>query len=406
MSGPSAEFRVGTADLRRGLQAVLPHVNPDPEQTATNKIRVELGQEVILLATDGFTAAMYATDATDVRTFNHDYIDLMPADVAKILAVFKAGKDDDPDYPDSVLEITATEKALRIVDVSGMFAGHELDLPAATGGDFPNVARTIRNRLDAGAPGSFDDDVVMVNHKMLGRFTASGNALGRKPLALDTSRSPYLVTCGEVFVGAIIPSRITEEVRGQVADQLGRWHDTARRVAAAHSSRKAEEATLDANLIRAVRAVGVRQAATVLGVAEALEIGKAEATDLLLSMEGHGLLERKGKRRVVLFAPDEVDAVLHSIAHPGEAVSGDLSGGTLPAVSSDPDAPERTAGDEPAADPFAPENFGPSLELPIDLPSDAPPDSPFSDPPVPPSPFTDSAGNEWPTTNPFGDKPA
>jgi hypothetical protein len=67
-------------------------------------------------------------------------------------------------------------------------------------------------------------------------------------------------------------------------------------------------------------------------------------------------------------------------------VSGDLSGGTLPPVSSDPDAPERTAGEEPAADPFAPENFGPSIPLDLEAPA---------------SPFTDSAGNEWPTADPF-----
>lgn len=379
MSGPSADFRVGTADLRRGLQAVLPHVNPDPDQASTHRIRVELGQEVILLATDGYTAAMYATDATDVRTFNLDYLDLTPADVTKILAVFKAGKDDDPDYPDSVLEITASEKALRVVDVSGMFAGHELDLPANPGGEFPNVARTIRERLDAG-PASNEDDLVMVNHKMLGRFTASGNALGRKPLALDTSRSPYLVTCTETFIGAIIPSRITDDVRGQVADQLARWKDTARRVAAAHSSRKVDAETLDKNLIAAIRAVGVRQAATVLGVAEALEIGKAEATELLRTMEGHGLLGRKGKRREVLFAPDEVESVLWTVAHPGETLSGDLAGAIVDLVASIPDAPERQAGVEPATDPFAPENFGPSIPL---------------------DPFKDSDGNEWPTADPF-----
>jgi hypothetical protein len=400
MTAPSAEFQIGTADLRRGLLALAPHVNTDPDRADTHRIRFELGDEVVLLATDGYTAGMYATSADHVRTFNHDYVDITPSDAQKILAVFKAGKDEDADYPDSVLQFEATEKALRIRDISGMFAGHELDLPATPSGEFPNVARLFRDRLEIAAPPSFDDDTVQVNAKLLARFSVSGKQIGG-PLTIDTSTSPYLVASGEVFVGLLIPSRITDEIRGTLRDTLRRWTDTARRVAGAHAGRKADESALSDRLVAAVKHVGIRQAATVLGVAEGLSIGRAEAADLLLSMEGHGLIERKGKKRTVLFAPDEVDRVLWRLANPGQTEVDPMTEAEAAELGEPIDLPDMPTGTEmewPPADAFKVDPDDSTLAG-VALP----PVSPFSDTPAPPSPFTDSDGNELPTapTSPF-----
>jgi hypothetical protein len=388
MTQPSAEWQIGTADLRRGLLSLAPHVNANPENHSTHRIRFELGTETVMLATDGFTGAMYATQADHVRTFNLDFVDITPADATKILAVFKPGKDEDADYPDSVLQFDADEKALRIRDISGMFAGHELDLPATPAGEFPNVARVFRSRLDPVAA-SFDDDTVQVNAKLLARFSVSGRHIGG-PITIDTTATPYLFTSGDVFVGALMPARITDEVRSGLRDTLRRWSATAHRVAGAHAGRVADESALSERLVAAVRHVGVRQAATILGVAEGLSIGRAEAADLLEQMEGHGLIERKGKKRTVLFAPDEVDRVLWRLSHPGETLYGpELDDDGRPV-------------DEPgeALPPVDEASYPPDA---VDLPG-APP-SPFSDAPAPASPFTDSDGNEWPTapTSPFGD---
>lgn len=406
MTTPSAEFQIGTADLRRGLLAVLPHVSSDPDRSDTHRIRFELGDETILLATDGYTAALYATQANHVRTFNLDYVDITPADVAKILAVFKAGKDEDADYPDSVLQFEATEKTLRIRDISGMFAGHELDLPAAAGGEFPNVARVFRDRLTAATGSSYDDDTVQVNSKMLARFSTSGKYIGG-PITIDTVATPYLLASGEVFLGLMMPSRITDEIRATLRDTIRRWENTARRVSGAHAGRVADESALSERLVAAVRHVGVRQAATILGVAEGLSIGRAEAADLLLSMEGHGLIERKGKKRTVLFAPDEVDRVLWKLAHPGRTEVDEMTEAEADELGA-PVGEMPTPADSDYVVTVQMVDAPPDDEWPLPGDQGAAPASPFSDPPAPPSPFTDSDGNQWPTAprSPFDPDPA
>lgn len=63
------EFEVGTADLRRGMQAVLPHVNGDKDAPDTHRVRIEVGAD----AGDGSRrvgaeqAARRAEDAVDER---------------------------------------------------------------------------------------------------------------------------------------------------------------------------------------------------------------------------------------------------------------------------------------------------------------------------------------------------
>jgi hypothetical protein len=349
----TAEWQIGTVDLRRGLAAVMPHINPDPDQATTHRIRVEIGAELLLMATDGFTAGVYAADAQRVRTFGIDFVDLSPADVAKILAVFKAGKDEDAEHPESVLEFTVTEKLVKIRDVSGMFAGHELELPATPPADFPNVAAMLAGRL-AELPGEKEPRIVQVGHKMLARFTASGKAIGG-PLAIDTEATPFVVTCADVFVGLIMPIWMAEPDREKIRKRQKVWGRTADRLASAVSKRQAGVDALPELLIAAIRAVGVRQSATVTGLAEALAVDKATAADLLDQMYRAQLIgpPKRGKSREVLFSPDEVDRALGALARPGE-------------------------------DPFTVPDEAPE-------PDDGPPDE-----------WRDSDGNPWPTS-PFSD---
>lgn len=400
MTEHSAEWQIGTVDLRRGLAAVMPHVNPDHEQPSTHRVRIEIGSELLMIATDGLTAGIYASDATHIRTFGMDWVDLSPADVGKILAVFKAGKDEDADYPESVLEFSVTEKVVTIRDVSGMFAGHELELPATPPGEFPNVAGILAGRLSPAGrswvrPSGHNARVVQVGHKMMTRFTASGKAIG-SPLTIDTDATPFVVTAGEVFVGLIMPLRMGENDLDRLVDLQDRWRTSAEQLAAAVAARTADLAAVSELMAAAVRAVGVRQSATVVGLAEALSVDRATATDLLTQMYAAGLVgpPKRGKGREVMFSPDEVERALATLAgddqvnddEPAESVRAAFDAGEK-GVTAPP--PPRFDPDMPDADPAD---------------RHEPPDSPFSDPPVPPSPFVDSDGNAWPTS-PF-DKPA
>jgi hypothetical protein len=407
-----AEWQIGTVDLRRGLAAVLPHINPDPDQAVTHRVRIEVGAELLLIATDGYTAGLYAADATHIRTYGLDYVDLSPADIAKILAVFKAGKDEDADYPESVLEFTVTEKLVTIRDISGMFAGHELELPATPPADFPNVAEMLAGRLTAAADAK-EPRLVQVGHKMMARFTASGKAMAG-PLAIDTEGTPFVVTCGEEFVGLIMPVWMAEPDRQKIRDRQQSWGLTASRLASATSNRQAGAAALPELLIEAIRAVGVRQSATVTGLAEALSIDKATATDLLDQMYRAQLIgpPKRGRSREVLYSPDEVDRALASLVKDEDPLPVEVADEAVMLTKEAPGAdlaegeyvtaPEcqHEAWEEDRSGARRCADCGTMLNGPTPPPE-------FADPfdqsvPPPPPEWRDSDGNPWPTS-PFGD---
>lgn len=440
MSGSFVEFEVGTADLRRGLEAVKPHVQPDAGAPDTHRVRVEINQsgEIILLATDGWTAAGYACSGDNVTVLGMDYIDLHPADVIKILAVFKAGKDDDPDHPDSLLRVHATEKLLTIRDVSGLFEGHELELPATPPGQWPNIAMLAGEHLAAvGTVAALEKGPrrIQLTGKYLERFGKSAKAIG-SPLIIDTDRAPLLIQCSDVFVGVVMPTHISEDQSLTYDRRRASWAKSLAQLGAAARARRAAEDEIDGRLSSAIRFVGVRQAATVKALRDELGIGQAEADQLLRDMEKRGLIgpAKRGKARPVLFGPDEVDEVLSTIAagdnyapdygvhepapdpvEPDPVEPDPVVSAPVNPLADEPDAPMPSGPDWGDVDPGASEAVpteweATELEIsgmtqeelhgPLDA-MNAPAD-PFSDRPTPPDPFTDSDGNNWPTRDPFG----
>lgn len=435
------EFEVGTADLRRGLQAVLPHVNGDKDAPDTHRVRVEVGTdsgdesaELVLMATDGWTAAVYAAHGGSVVAQGIDYFDLHPADVTKILAVFRAGVDDDPEFPDSVLRFHVTEKLVKVRDISGLFEGHELELPATPEGQWPRIALLMADHLEA--PTEATRWRIQLTGKFLARFATSAKFIG-SPLVFDISRAPLLVQCSDVFAGVVMPQRITEDQAVQFDDRRASWGRSLRRVGVEQAARRAEDA-VDERLAAAVRFVGARQVVTLKGLRGELGIGQAETQSVLTDMEARGLIGPKIGRKAqpALFSPDEVDAVLQKIgdaddhdrfvlssaaADPGFAAdireaAGETLSEPVDDVASDP-------GESSGLDEFAPvpTSWGPDAAAQEDQPPagewvtietstfDDPepvietvfvPD-PFSDRPVAPDPFRDSDGNTWPTRDPF-----
>jgi hypothetical protein len=420
MTDGFVEFEVGTLDLRRGLQAVAPHVQPDPQAPDTHRVRVEVNDngEILLLATDGFTAAVYAASGSNVACVGMDYFDLHPADVVKILAVFKAGKDDDPDSPDSVLRFKVTEKLCTIRDVSGLFEGHELELPATPPGQWPNVAEAFGQALvdlDPAGVGGPQARVwpMQLSGKMLERFGKSARAINA-PIVLYRGRGPLIVQCSDTFAGVVNPSTISDEQRDKYQSQRLSWSDSMSHLGAVVTGRRAAADEVDERLAAAIRFTGVRQAVTVKGIRDELGIGKAEADQLLTDLFDLGLIgpAARGKARAALFSPDEVDAVLEAVRlgepwapAPDEVGTDPFTPPVEPneAETDDPAPTHEPVPDDDYFDPGATETVGyPGADDPGDLPTEAP-TSPFSEPVVPPDPFKDSDGNVWPTLrDPFG----
>ncbi|WP_331436450.1 hypothetical protein RND64_04545 [Gordonia sp. w5E2] len=144
MLSPSImSFTVGTKDFRQALRAVSPHACRDSDLPMINRIRCYVDVEnVTVAATDRFSAALGLVsvwDSSDTPVVGH--IDLSLPDVAMILAVFTAGKDNGVDEPEWQLQIELLEKrtvtasdspdvvshAVRVTDVSGLIPGEVLE---------------------------------------------------------------------------------------------------------------------------------------------------------------------------------------------------------------------------------------------------------------------------------------
>ena len=226
------EFRIGTADLRRGLAAVTPHMATDREAPDEQKrVRFELlascagrSCELLMMATDGWTAGCYAAEAIDVVTLNGapTFLELTTQDIGKVLAVFKAdgqGADDGG----SVLRISVLEKVTTIRDVSGLFEGYELELPTTIPGAFPDMGGVL-HRLTAGKavtvtrPGAR----MQLGRAALERFGKTAKALG-SPITIERRGGPALVIIGGTFVGAMVPARLGDTEHAEIDDTVHGW---------------------------------------------------------------------------------------------------------------------------------------------------------------------------------------
>lgn len=350
MSMDYLEFRVGTADLRRGLAAVVPHMATDREADDERKrVRLELldeshadaSVELLMLATDGFTAGCYSAEAVGAVTVGRAplFLELTAQDITKVLAVFKAdGQGEDG----STLRFKVTEKQTTIRDVSGLFEGYELELPTTTPGSFPDIGgvmarATMHTIVSPGRRG----DRLQVARWVLERFAKSAKAVDRPPV-LDRAGGVVLVHCGETFLGLVVPNRLGDDDHAQLDDRVRRW---------SHS----------------------------LG----------ELTDMV----------RARADQPVMFDPTAVDVS----AFEARAAEQDQP------VADEPDDPGPVTPDDDAGDPGAAEGAAVPTSWADDAVRAAVQETiahgdPFSDAPdvvLPVNPFTDSAGNAWPTTDPF-----
>lgn len=376
----SLTFTVGTADLRRGFAAVTPHMSTDKEAAEGMRVvRLELltryvldgeSTELLMQATDGRTAGVYSAEALsgDAGTEGPAFVDLTAADIAKVLAVFRAATDTEDA---SVLRFTCTEKAVTIRDVSGLFEGHELDLPATPGVDFPNVPALLAGAVSAASVGSHRRFRMRVGRTVLERFAKSAKAVDM-PLTMDRYVSPLVIHCGETFVGLAMPHRMTDEDNGQADDALRSWTRSLDMLAARRALTD-DPALIDVTGAPTVPDQSVAADTDDPGptIPEAGTVDPGAAQDDVVPTDWLG----------VIFDEDKATSGLDEFRPPPGA--------------------ELVDDDDPDADWLG-------LEVPsMDAPAQAP--GAWDDQGVRDavagvtSPFTDSSGNEWPTANPFSD---
>lgn len=215
------EFTVGTDDLRRALRAVAPHAETSKEIARTHRIRLEVGVENLTVsATNHYTAGLALVSIWDNADGELGSVDLSPLDVREILVLFKGKPGPGGDIPDDTVSIKVTDEHLTVTDVSGLFPGDkQLQLPRyPVEEEFPDIAGVIGGKVAGGKKAA---DRLITNASLLALFLKAATAYG-KPLVIDPSgdEGAMLVTCGESFIGVLLPIRMdADELR-----QINGWH--------------------------------------------------------------------------------------------------------------------------------------------------------------------------------------
>ncbi|MDV2477186.1 hypothetical protein F8M49_20925 [Rhodococcus zopfii] len=209
---------------------MLPCAGKRPKLTLHHRVRLEIndGPNVLIYATDGYSAALAIVSVWEDRHRDPIIFDLSPAQVRATLEIFEAPADKAADdEPDAILQIEVLDNAFEITDVSGLpgidgrhYGDPRIDVPA----DYPDVPHMLA-RLRASQIMVGDDPIDMVFSR-IADFRAATSAYS------DSLRiTPYLGTrsygieVGESFIGMVRAFNVNEDTRARRAEWQQDWNN-------------------------------------------------------------------------------------------------------------------------------------------------------------------------------------
>lgn len=204
---------VNTADLRHALIAVQPHVHNDAATGLDVVHFMADDQNIYVQATNTASAALAIVSVWEADGLTgdpeEDSFDLDPTVVKELLQVFKASKNQPEDEIGDSLQINISTKELIFTDISGLFPGKTYIVPNGNTSEvFPNLPRLFEESVSAAKQ---VPSRILANGKLLQLF-AHAAAAYKEPLAIEptATRTRMLITCGESFIGLLMPIRAEE----------------------------------------------------------------------------------------------------------------------------------------------------------------------------------------------------
>ncbi|MGI5222206.1 DNA translocase FtsK [Nocardia sp. CA-290969] len=331
-----ASIQVGTADLRAALVSVRAHAGADAEVPTTHRIRLAVGREnVAVIATDTFTAGLALVSVWETDAHNPITVDVLPDDVTQLLRIFGAVKDK-ADEPENMLRLDIGDSRLTITDCSGMIDGRAYRIPRlpTDGGTLCTIPGVL-SRQHSSAPTLLAD--MSVSGEMLARFRAASNAYtAALTIEAHAASRALLIRCGEAFLGAMMPRRMSDHDVGEMREWADGWTRRLPGIVAAAEAEmsKTEPATVDLDAVdlgddremflHAVDLVVRAQFASPSMLQRKLRVGFAKAVQLLDRMTEAGIIgPADGSRaRDVLVPADQADALLTTLRNNNDAEGG------------------------------------------------------------------------------------
>lgn len=216
---------VGTGDLRQALSAVRVHASTDKEDPAYHRVRLQLGrQHVTVSATDRYTGALAIVSLwgdPPAGGYSLAAVELLPDDIAKVLAIFKGGKGTAGDgvSPEQLLRLELFDDCLRITDCSGMIDGRALQIPRLSADEsaLVSVVQNIEQMQRSQARGL---DEMAVSGPFITRFGEAAKVYGAA-LQFEGYRAGVFARCGESFLGYCVARELDRD-RRERADTFSR----------------------------------------------------------------------------------------------------------------------------------------------------------------------------------------
>lgn len=219
---------VGTGDLRQALTAVRPHASTDKEDPRHHRVRLQFGrQHVTVSATDRYTGALAIVSLWgDPPPGGYDLaaVELLPDDVAKLLAIFKGGKGTAGDgvSPEQLLRLEVFDDRLRITDCSGMIDGRALQVPRLPSEDSAlfAVVKLVEQMQRSQATGI---DEMAVTGAFVTRFGEAAKTYGAALQFAGFGAGALFVRCGESFLGYCTARELDRDRHDRAADYSRDW---------------------------------------------------------------------------------------------------------------------------------------------------------------------------------------
>ena len=208
----TTSITVGTADMRAGLGSVVVHAGSDEHLPVLTRVRLIIDPvNLTVVATDRFSMGLAIISVWEQDDPHLEIIDLLPEDVAKMLSIFKAGKETaSSEAPEYQCRIEADAEFVTVTDCSGFVEGRALKIPRLpTDEQYIDVPQ-LMSRSHHAPPVLLED--MAVNGSLLARFKVAAAAY-QKPLLIESHvgfRS-LLIRAGDSFLGMLMPLNISED---------------------------------------------------------------------------------------------------------------------------------------------------------------------------------------------------
>ncbi len=220
------EVMVSTGDLRNALRAVVVHAGKDDEVPILQRVRFYIRDgNIMIAATNRYTVGLGLVSIWSDTEDDDTVVDVTPAQVGEILAMFKSAKEKKgDDAGDDDLRLRITDRFLVATDVAGFFPGKEVTWPRVANEDnYPDLP-TLVGRMLATA-GSASASTMHTNGSFLALFKAASSVYDEILTVEPTSekQGALFVTVGESFLGAIMPIKPSDEAVIEQAAHRRAW---------------------------------------------------------------------------------------------------------------------------------------------------------------------------------------